>query len=442
VPENGAHSTTGSAGAQASAGGVMTRNQAVFIGVGAMVGAGIFALLGEAGAIAQSAVWLSFLLAGIIAALQGYSFAKLGKDYGSAAGLMGYLAAGFSEGGRVTSVFSWLVWASGSIVVAMVAVSFGTYAAATITLGEMPETLGKVMATLVVVAVIVLQALGGAGVVAKTQALVIRLVIVVLLGLAVVTMMTADWSLLAPSGYPPLRAIIGSIALTFFAFLGFGVISYTAKDLKNEDDLGPATYIALAIATITYVAISLGVFGQLTPKEVTDAGPTAIALAAKPVLGQAGYLIVAITAMLSTAGAVNSSVYPLPGLVGALARQGVFPPFFGASKGRFPVSLLFTGAVILLLVWFLDLSAIASLGSAVALLIFLAISIGHLRIREKTGASAVVLWIATLTVVVTLLGFFGTTLRDSPASLVAFIALAILAVAVDAVWRVLRARRV
>ena len=288
---------------------------------------------------------------------------------------------------------------------------------------------------------VVLQAFGGAGVVAKTQALVIRLVIVVLVGLAVVTMVTADWSLLAPSTYPSPRFIIGSIALTFFAFLGFGVISYTAKDLKNEADLGPATYIALAIATVTYVAISLGVFGQLTPDEVTEAGPTAIALAAKPVLGQAGYLIVAVTAMLSTAGAVNSSVYPLPGLLGSLAKQGVFPPLFGAKKGPFPVSLLLTALLILLMVWFLDLSAIASLGSAVALLIFLAISIGHLRIRKETGAAAPVLWIGTLTVVVTLLGFFGTTLRDSPTSLVAFVGLAVLAVVVDAVWRAVRDKR-
>ncbi len=57
--------------ATASSRGVMTRNQAVFIGVGAMVGAGIFALLGEAGAIALSAFWLSFLLSGIIAAPAG-----------------------------------------------------------------------------------------------------------------------------------------------------------------------------------------------------------------------------------------------------------------------------------------------------------------------------------------------------------------------------------
>jgi amino acid transporter len=66
--------------------------QAAFIGVGAMVGAGIFALLGAAGAVAGAAVWLSFLLAGVVAALQGYSFAKLGARYPSAGGLLEYVA--------------------------------------------------------------------------------------------------------------------------------------------------------------------------------------------------------------------------------------------------------------------------------------------------------------------------------------------------------------
>ena len=67
----------------------LTVRQAAFIGVGAMVGAGIFALLGAAGEVAGAAVWLSFLLAGFVAALQGYSFAKLGARYPSAGGLAG-----------------------------------------------------------------------------------------------------------------------------------------------------------------------------------------------------------------------------------------------------------------------------------------------------------------------------------------------------------------
>ena len=107
---------------------VSTR-QAAFIGVGAMVGAGIFSLLGTAGEVAGAAVWLSFLLAGGIAALQGYSFGKLGAKYPSAGGLLEYVNQGFGPG-HVATVTAWLTYAANAIVTAMVAVSFGSYASA------------------------------------------------------------------------------------------------------------------------------------------------------------------------------------------------------------------------------------------------------------------------------------------------------------------------
>ncbi len=103
--------------------------QAAFIGVGAMVGAGIFALLGAAGEVAGSAVWVSFLIAGVIAGLQGYSFAKLGARYPSAGGLLEYVAKGFGDG-HFTGITSWLTYSANAIVTAMVAVSFGSYASA------------------------------------------------------------------------------------------------------------------------------------------------------------------------------------------------------------------------------------------------------------------------------------------------------------------------
>src|SRR6201986_3295614 len=104
--------------------------QAAFIGVGAMVGGGIFALLGAAGEVAGAAVWVSFLIAGAIAGLQGYSFAKLGARYPSAGGLLEYVAKGFGDG-HFTGITAWLTYAANAIVTAMVAVSFGSYASST-----------------------------------------------------------------------------------------------------------------------------------------------------------------------------------------------------------------------------------------------------------------------------------------------------------------------
>ena len=82
--------------------------QAAFIGVGAMVGAGIFSLLGAAGEVAGAAVWLSFLIAGAVAGLQGYSFAKFGARYPSAGGMLEYVSRGFGDG-HVTGVIAWLL---------------------------------------------------------------------------------------------------------------------------------------------------------------------------------------------------------------------------------------------------------------------------------------------------------------------------------------------
>ncbi len=102
----------------------MTVRGAAFLGVGSMVGAGIFALLGEAGAVAGSAVWLSFLIAGVVAALQGYAVAKLGARYPSSGGIVTFLLQGYGRG-HVTAVTSWLLYFAALIVTAMVAVSFG-----------------------------------------------------------------------------------------------------------------------------------------------------------------------------------------------------------------------------------------------------------------------------------------------------------------------------
>src|SRR5687767_12394509 len=154
----------------------LTMRQAAFIGVGAMVGAGIFALLGTAGEVAGAAVWISFLLAGGVAGLQGYSFAKFGGRYPSAGGLLEYVVRGFGDG-HVTGVVAWLILAANAIVTGMVAVSFGSYAASAVADGE--EGWVKVFAVLVVVAMTMLNVVGSQAV-ARTQTVVVVVVIGIL----------------------------------------------------------------------------------------------------------------------------------------------------------------------------------------------------------------------------------------------------------------------
>lgn len=418
--------------------GGLTVRQAAFIGVGAMVGAGIFSLLGPAGEVAGAAVWLSFMIAGFIALLQGYSFAKLGSKFPSGSGMIEYLARGFGAG-HFTGMSAWLVFASNIIVTSMVAVSFGSYASSMFA-GSSADW-AKIFAVLIVLAMGTLNVIGS-GAVAKVQGIIVRIVIGILVFFSIVTLANVDWSLLAFSGYPSMRQIVSSVALTFFAFLGFGVITFTAKDLRNPArELPRAMYIALAIAAIVYIAISLGVYGTLTVDEVIASGGTALAEAAKPTLGNAGYWLMAITALFATAGATNSGIYPTAGLSKDLAAKGQFPPVLGRNVGRMSIALGFMVVATVSLTVFFDLSAIASLGSAVALLIFTLVSIAHLRVRHDTGARVMVLLLALVTTATTFAVFVSTTLKDEPATMTAFVVIIGLAVGLDLVWKSIAHRR-
>ena len=412
--------------------------QAAFIGVGSMVGAGIFALLGAAGEVAGSAVWISFLLAGGVAALQGYSFAKLGARYPSAGGFLEYVIRGWGDG-HFTGVIAWMLLAVNAIITAMVAVSFGSYASDAVASNADWVVLFAVLILLVMTALNVL----GSRVVANAQTIVVIVVIGILTVFSVATLANLDPHLLAFSDYPSVRDIVSSVALTFFAFLGFGVITFTAKDLANPGrQLPKAVYLALGIATVVYVAVALGVFGTLTVHEVIASGGTALAVAAEPVLGSAGYWMMTVTALFATAGATNSGLFPATGLGNEMAVVGQFPPAMGSRVGgRASMGIVVTATSAIILAVFFDLSAIASIGSAVALIVFALVTFGHIRIRQETGAQLWLLVLAEVTTVVVLVAFAFTTLVDEPGTAVALVAILLLGVVLDLTWKRRRDRQ-
>ena len=271
----------------------MTVRGAAFLGIGAMVGAGIFALLGEAGTVAGSAVWLSFLLAGIVAALLGYNVVKLGVRYPSSGGLIAYLLEGFGNG-RLVGISSWLGYFAAIVIVcSMVAVAFGSYATSLFIGNDAAAGWDNVFTSAIVVAMAGINLIG-ARFVDRAQSLIVVVLLAVFAVFIVATLVDIDPHLLAFSGYPAVSDIIASVALTFFAYLGFSVITFAVGDLRDPArELPKAMYLALGVTSVTYVLIALGVFGTLTVTEVVGYGETAIAEAARPTLGDAGFTIMA-----------------------------------------------------------------------------------------------------------------------------------------------------
>jgi amino acid transporter len=418
----------------------LTVRGATFLGVGSMIGAGIFALLGEAGAVAGTAVWLSFLIGGVVALLLGYVCVKLGTRYPSSGGLITYLVEGFGKG-RLVGVASWLGYiAAVVIVIAMVVVSFGSYATALFVGNGAASWWHHLFITLLIVAAVGLN-LTGAKFVALAQSVIVLGVLVVF-GLFIwVTVKDADFSKLAFSGYPSAGKILASVALTFFAYLGFNVITFAAGDLpKPAHDLPRAMYQALGITMVVYVLISIGVFGTLSVAQVIQYGERAIAEAARPALGDAGYTVMAVAALLSTAGATNATFYASGNLTSMLAEERLFPSFFGAgSRLGTRAGLLITGALVLVIANLADLSAIASVGSAVALTVFLLIGLAGYRLRRETRSNSGLVTAAIGVTVVVLVSFAVDTWRTAPETFAAILGILALSLVLDG-WTRSRAR--
>jgi amino acid transporter len=413
----------------------LTLRGATFLGIGAMVGAGIFALLGQAGVYAGAAVWLSFLLAGLMSAALGYTMAKLGVRYPSSGGLVVYLRHGYRSR-RVVGVAAWLGYLTAIVVVgAMVAVSFGDYAAKLFFDAEPGGPWTKVFGVLLVV-LASWMTIAGPRIVDRVQSLIVVALLAVFAVFIIGTMGQLQGTLLSPSGYPSVRDIISSVALTFFAFLGFAVITFAAGDLdRPQRDLPRAMYLSLGVTTVLYVVVALCVFGTLPVDEVIDYGPTAIAEAARPTLGDAGFLMMAIAALLATASSVTATLYAAQGLTDALAEHRYFPPVFGpASRLGRHGGLMITAALTLAFVTVLSLGALASVGSAVSLAVFTLVAWAAFRLRRELGASSAMVLAAVAVSIVVLIGFTTDLFVNDRRSFWVMLGLVALALIVDELW--------
>ena len=174
--------------------------------------------------------------------------------------------------------------------------------------------------------------------VAKAQSIIVWVLLVVFVGFAVVTLAQISLALLAPSGYPPWNKIVASVALTFFAYSASR--SSLSRPATSPIRLGAAAsdVPGAEITTALYVAVSLGVFGTLTVDEVIAHGDTALAEAARPVLGDAGFAIMAIAALLATASSVNSNIFAAGNLTLALSELGAATPSDEGTRPETPRS--------------------------------------------------------------------------------------------------------
>ncbi|RKZ68766.1 MAG: amino acid transporter [Gammaproteobacteria bacterium] len=328
---------------------------AVSMGIGAMVGAGIFALLGEASAISGSAVYISFILGGIIALFSGYSLGKLGARYPAAGGIVEYLTQAYGTG-TFTGSMSIMLYLAAVVSLSLIAKAFGNYAV-TFLSGNVSPLWHYFFSTGIVILFVFIN-LKGAKDVVVWERLIVAIKFSVLCILSVTGIVYMNPALLAPVNYPASSSIFYSLSITFFAYEGFRVITNTAEDMPDPAKTLPRAMMAsILLVMVLYVAVSFAVFGNLPTDRVIAAKDFALAEAAIPIFGHAGFVVVAIAALISTASSINANLYAVTNVTYQLAKYGELPLVFGEPIGHSREGLLIgllQGGVIMLLavVWF------------------------------------------------------------------------------------------
>jgi len=366
---------------------------AVATGIGAMVGAGIFSLLGQAGQIAGSAVWISFVAGGVIALLSGYSMGRLGARFPSSGGLVEYLVQGYGEG-VFSGAISVMMYISSLVSVSLIARTFGSYAYELLSKGE-PRIWVDIFSAGIILAFMMVN-LRGPGSMARAESIVVLLKMLALGVFAIAGLATMDPTRLSPADYPPVHMVFFALAITFFAYEGFRIITNAAEDMPDPARTLPrAIMTAISIVMVIYVAVAFAVFGNLSADEVVKAKDYALAEAARPAFGAAGFIIMTLAALLSTSSAINASLYAATNVTYRLARLGELPGAFGTPIVHSRQGLVISSAIIMVMAVFFDLSAIAAIGAISTLVIHMIVHVGHLRLLKKTGAA---LWLIVLAI--------------------------------------------
>jgi amino acid transporter len=404
------------------------------IGIGGMVGGGIFAVLGLAVQLANGGTPIAFALAGMIALVTAYSYVKLSVRYPSQGGTVEFLNQAFGAG-IFTGSLNVLLWLSYIIMLSLYAYAFGSYGAS-----FFPEAAQQVWKHIFISGAIILFTglnILGAKKVGESETYIVLLKITILLIFIGAGIWSVNIQRLEPATWSaPMQLIAGGMII-FVAYEGFELIANTAENVKNPRKTLPlAYYSAVGFVIILYVLVSLVTVGNLPISEIVAARDYALAEAAKPFLGSIGFAMIAIAALLSTGSAINATLYGTARVSYVIAKDGELPEKLEEKVWNRPIEgLLITSGLTLLVANLFDLSSISTMGSSGFLLIFAAVNASNVRLSSTTGSRR---WISILGAILCLTALailVGQRAITAPRELFVLIAMIGLAFIIEAVYR-------
>jgi amino acid transporter len=384
--------------------------EAMSIGIGGMVGGGIFAVLGLAVSLGKGGTPVSFLIAGIIALITSYSYVKLSLAFPDRGGTVKFINQGFGK-----NVFSGginnLLWFSYIIMLSLYASAFGSYAPNLLHLfnNKILDFHIYLSSIIIFASIINYYSIKVVGKI-ESYAVIIKLTILVsfifigaynLFGNPNLSQLNINhWE-------TPLNLLTAGMVI-FVAYEGFELIANAAPDIANPTVNIPKAYYYSVIFVITlYVVIAIITVGSLPFNIIAAAQDYVLAEAAKPMLGKIGFTIITIAALISTFSAINASLYGGSRVSYEIAEDDELPHELTSKLWNQPIGLLITALVTLLIANTMNLESISTAGSVGFLLIFAMVNyVGFKLSNEIKGskiipiAGSVLCFIATIVLII------------------------------------------
>ena len=405
---------------------------AISIGIGGMVGGGIFAVLGEAVSLAHGATAIAFLFAGFVALLTSYSYAKLSTTYQSLGGTVVFIDNAFGRN-LLSSSINLIIWLSYLVTIALYASAFASYAQTFFP--QNSNILHHILISFAILLPMIIN-LVSASFVSKSETFIVIIKISLLILIILSGFSYIDTSKFAPSEWSNTLSIVVAGMIIFVAYEGFELIANAAEDIKDPlKNLPRAFYASVIFVILLYVLISLVTVGTVPQDQLMIAKDYALAVAAKPALGHIGFIIVAIAALLSTFSAINATIYGNSRLSFFLAKKGELPKRLTTKKRDIPVDgVIITVLFSLIIANTINLDEIAIIGSAGFLLIFALVNFSAFKLSSTINANKLITASSTLISVSALITLLMHTYSNNPRAIYVFIAFIFISILFELIY--------
>jgi len=348
-----------------------------FYGVGTIVGAGIYTVIGAAAGQAGEGLWLSFVFAAIAASLSALSYAELCSTYPDAGAEFLFARKAAPEWDIPSFLVGWTIFFHSSATIAAVLMAFGGYLGVFVSLPALFVSYGLLIALL-------LASLTG---IEKSSMLNMLMVSFQILGLLLLIAFG-----LGTSGLPDRTAFQvpsfgGALAGTgtlFFIYTGFEHMASLGSEVKHPERTIPrALLLTILITTLIYLPLSFIVLSVATPSELADANaPLALV---GGMLHPWLPLVLGVAALFATANAAFSGLISVSRLLFGMASEGEVSGHIGKTNRRkapWVATLLVSSAVALLLL-FGEIRVVAGMSSLGALTIFITVNLSLITLRVR-----------------------------------------------------------